>query len=152
MPGLKDENTVAQPHSKEAEEAILGCILLKSELFKEVKEFIPTKEVFYYDTSQIVWKKMEELSSLRQEIDPITILSRLNKEEKSLISAYYLTGLCSDVATTSTVESYANIVLEKYLQRELIKATYEIQRSAFKDNEEFDTLLKFIKKTTGKIC
>lgn len=158
MPGLINNNTakpqehkVAQPHSKEAEEAILGCILLKSELFSEVKEFIPNIDVFYFDTSQIVWKKMKELAAEHKEIDPISILSILNKEEKTKISGYYLTGLCSDIITTATINTYCNIILEKYLQRELIKATYEIQRSAFENNEEFDSLLKFIKKTTDKL-
>jgi replicative DNA helicase len=158
MSGLINNNTakpqehkVAQPHSKEAEEAILGCILLKSELFSEVKEFIPNIDVFYFDTSQIVWKKMKELAAEHKEIDPISILSILNKEEKTKISGYYLTGLCADIISTATINTYCNIILEKYLQRELIKATYEIQRSAFENNEEFDSLLKFIKKTTDKL-
>lgn len=155
MPGLKNNNIskheVAQPHSQEAEEAILGCILLKSELYSEVKEFIPNTEVFYYDTSRIVWEKMKELSKNHKEIDPISILAILNKEEKDKVSGFYLTGLCANVATTATIKTYCNIVLEKYLQRELINATYEIQRSAFQDNQEFDSLLKFIKKTTDEL-
>lgn len=155
MSGLINNNIskheVAQPHSQEAEEAILGCILLKSELYSEVKEFIPNTEVFYYDTSKIVWKRMKELSKNHKEIDPISILAILNKEEKDKVSGFYLTGLCANVATTATIKTYCNIVLEKYLQRELINATYEIQRSAFLDNQEFDSLLKFIKKTTDEL-
>ncbi len=155
MPGLTNNNIskheVAQPHSQEAEEAILGCILLKSELYSEVKEFIPNTEVFYYDTSRIVWERMKELSKNHKEIDPISILAILNKEEKDKVSGFYLTGLCANVATTATIKTYCNIVLEKYLQRELINATYEIQRSAFQDNQEFDSLLKFIKKTTDEL-
>ena len=139
------------PHSREAEEAILGCILLKSELFKEVEEFIPNKDVFYYESSQIIWSKMKEISATHNEINPISILSKLNKTQKKSVDAYYLTGLCADIATTSTVEAYANIVLEKYLQRELLKATYKIQKSASDNSEEFDSLLKFIKKTTDEL-
>jgi replicative DNA helicase len=146
-----EQQIVAQPHSREAEEAILGCILLKSELFGEVKEFIPKTEVFYYDTSQIVWEKMKELIDEHKNIEPISIISRLNKEEKSKVTGYYLTGLCNGIATTATVINYATIILEKYLQRELISATYKIQKSAFENNTEFESLLKFIKKTTDEL-
>ena len=158
MPGLinkkilkVEQQVVAQPHSREAEEAILGCILLKSDLFGEVKEFIPKTEVFYYDTSQIVWNKMKELVEEHKPIEPIGIISRLNKEEKNKVTGYYLTGLCNDIATTASVLNYATIILEKYLQRELIKATYKIQKSAFENNTEFEALLKFIKKTTDEL-
>ena len=146
-----EQQLVAQPNSREAEEAILGCILLKSELFGEVKEFIPKTEVFYYDTSQIVWEKMKELASEHKDIEPISIVSRLNKEEKTKVTGYYLTGLCNDIATTATVINYATIILEKYLQRQLIDATYKIQKSAFENNTEFESLLKFIKKTTDEL-
>ena len=142
---------IAQPHSREAEEAIIGCILLKSELFKEVEEFIPKKDIFYLDTSKIIWSRMKEISETHAEINPISILSKLNKQEKESVTGYYLTGLCADVATTATVENYAKIVLEKYLQRELLKATYKIQKSASDNSEEFDSLLKFIKKTTDEL-
>ena len=158
MPGLVnkkilkvEQQVIAQPHSREAEEAILGCILLKSELFGEVKEFIPKTEVFYFDSSQIVWNKMKELAGEHVEIEPISVISKLNKKEKSKVTAYYLTGLCNDIATTATVINYATIILEKYLQRELIKATYKIQKSAFENNTEFEALLKFIKKTTDEL-
>ena len=158
MPGIinkkilkVEQQIVAQPHSREAEEAILGCVLIKSELFGEVKEFIPKREVFYYDTSQIVWDKMKSLAKNHKEIDPISILAILNKEEKTKVTGYYLTGLCANIATTATIQTYCNIVLEKYLQRELIAATYKIQKSAFENNEEFDSLLKFIKKTTDEL-
>ena len=82
-----EQQVVAQPHSREAEEAILGCILLKSELFGEVKEFIPKTEVFYFDSSQIVWNKMKELAGEHVEIEPISVISKLNKKEKSKVTA-----------------------------------------------------------------
>jgi len=94
---------------------------------------------------------MKELVEEHKTIEPIGIISRLNKEEKSKVTSYYLTGLCNDIATTASVVNYATIILEKYLQRELIKATYKIQKSAFENNTEFEALLKFIKKTTDEL-
>ena len=55
--------------------------------------------------SQIIWKTISALGSDHEKIDPITIMSKLNATEKQEITAYYLTGLSSDVATPSNVHS-----------------------------------------------
>ena len=139
------------PSSLEAEESVLGSIMLKNELFNEVKEFIPKSDIFYYIRSQVIWNKMNELYDDHENIDPITVLAKLNSKEKKDITAYYLTGLSSSTATPSNAAGYAKIVLEKFLQRELINTTYKIQQSAFDKNEKFDDLLNSIKKSTDEL-
>ena len=158
MPGLDDKKLVkklkkpqAQPQSIEAEESVLGAILLKPSLINEVKEFIPKPDIFYFDTSRIIWNKMVSMSSAHEEIDIVTIRSKLSEKEKEKVSAYYLSGLSESMPTTANIAQYAKIVLEKFLQRELINATYEIQKSAFENTEEFESLIKLIKKTTDEL-
>ena len=148
MPGLDDKKLVkklkkpqAQPQSIEAEESVLGAILLKPSLINEVKEFIPKPDIFYFDTSRIIWNKMVSMSSAHEEIDIVTIRSKLSEKEKEKVSAYYLSGLSESMPTTANIAQYAKIVLEKFLQRELINATYEIQKSAFENTEEFESLI-----------
>ena len=94
---------------------------------------------------------MNELYDDHENIDPITVLAKLNSKEKKDITAYYLTGLSSSTATPSNAAGYAKIVLEKFLQRELINTTYKIQQSAFDKNEKFDDLLNSIKKSTDEL-
>ena len=139
------------PSSVEAEESVLGAIILKNELFNEVKEFIPKSDIFYYNKSQIIWEKMNQLADKHEKIDCITILNKLNKKEKQEITGYYLTGLPEKTITPSNAANYAKIVLEKFLQRELINTTYRIQQSAFDSNENFDDMLSSIKKSTDEL-
>ena len=139
------------PSSLEAEESVLGAVMLKNELYTEVKEYIPKPDIFYHNKSQIIWKTISALGSDHEKIDPITIMSKLNATEKQEITAYYLTGLSSDVATPSNAVNYAKIVLEKFLQRELINTTYKIQQSAANANEDFNDMLNSIKKSTDEL-
>ena len=139
------------PSSLEAEESVLGAVMLKNELYTEVKEYIPKPDIFYHNKSQIIWKVISDLGSDHEKIDPITVMSKLNATEKQEVTAYYLTGLSSDVATPSNAVNYAKIVLEKFLQRELINTTYKIQQSAANANEDFNDMLNSIKKSTDEL-
>jgi len=78
-------------------------------------------------------------------------MSKLNATEKKEVTAYYLTGLASNVVSPSSAVNYAKIVLEKFLQRELINTTYKIQQSAADANENFDDMLNSIKKSTDEL-
>ena len=146
----KETQLKASPHSLEAEESVLGSILLKPELITEIKEFIPKPDIFYYDTSRIIWNKMIDMAKNHEEIDAITVMAKLSDEQKKKVTAYYLTGLPGSIPSTANASTYAKIVLEKFLQRELINTTYEIQKSAF-DNETFDDLIESIKKRTDEL-
>tara|TARA_Y100000590_G_scaffold414070_1_gene510616 strand:+ start:28832 stop:30250 length:1419 start_codon:yes stop_codon:yes gene_type:complete len=141
----------AQPQSLEAEESVLGSALLKPELITEIKEFIPKADIFYYDTSRIIWNKMLKMNDDHEEIDAVTIMAKLSDSEKKKVTAYYITGLPQSIPSTANVSSYANIVLEKFLQREIINTTFEIQKSAFDNDENFDTLIESIKKRTDEL-
>ena len=146
----KETQLKASPHSLEAEESVLGSILLKPQLITEIKEFIPKPDIFYYDTSRIIWSKMVSMAENHEDIDAITVMANLSDEQKKKVTAYYITGLSQSIPTTDNASTYAKIVLEKFLQRELINTTYEIQKSAF-DNETFDDLIESIKKRTDEL-
>ena len=139
------------PRSLEAEEAVLGSILIKPEVYTEVKEFIHKPDIFYYEIHQIVWKCITEAVNLKKDIDVITIISMLSEEQKKKVTAYYLTGLYDSTPSAANVKTYAKVVLEKYLLRELIKNTYEIQNSAYENLEEFDTIIKKVKQNTDEL-
>lgn len=139
------------PHSLEAEEAVFGSLLQKPELYSDVKEYIPDKEVFYYDNSKIIWEKITNVIDQKKNLDMITVTASMSEIEKKQVTAYYLSGLPEQAPAPSNVKAYAKIVLDKYLQRELIKSTYKIQDSAYDNLEEFDAIIKKVKKTTDKL-
>ena len=136
----------AQPQSIDAEESVLGIVLTKPETITQVKEYIPKVDIFYYDTSRIIWSKMLELNENHQEIDPISIMAKLSDSEKKKVTAFYVSGLFTNVVTTANLVNHAKIVLEKFLQRELINTTYKIQESAYNNTEKFDELIESMKK------
>ena len=149
---IKKRNTEKSlPHSLEAEEAVFGSLLQKPELYSDVKEYIPDKEVFYYDNSKIIWEKITNVIDQKKDLDMITVTANMSEEEKKQVTAYYLSGLPEQAPAPSNVKAYAKIVLDKYLQRELIKSTYKIQDSAYDNLEEFDAIIKKVKKTTDKL-
>jgi len=139
------------PSSLEAEESVLGAVMLKNELYTDVKEYIPKPDIFYHNKSQIIWKIISILGNEHEQIDAITVMSKLNATEKKEVTAYYLTGLAGNVVSPSNAVNYAKIVLEKFLQRELINTTYKIQQSAADANENFDDMLNSIKKSTDEL-
>jgi replicative DNA helicase len=147
----KEVSPRAQPQSLEAEESTLGSILMKPEIFSEVKEYIPHTKVFYFDTSRIIWKRIVELHDEHNEIDIITLRSKLSEKQKEKVSGYYLTGLLDKVPSPSMGCAYAKVVLEKFLQRELINTTFKIQDSAFTNSKEFTAIIKDIKQATDEL-
>tara|TARA_Y100000004_G_scaffold99908_1_gene111988 strand:- start:20511 stop:21941 length:1431 start_codon:yes stop_codon:yes gene_type:complete len=139
------------PHSLEAEEAVFGSIFNKPEIYNEVKEYIPNKNVFYSESSQIIWEKITEVVSNKKTVDIVTISSHLTEDQKRKVTGYYLTGLLDATPSPSNAKSYAKVVLDKYLQRKLIETTYQIQDSAYDNLEEFETILKRVKRTTDEL-
>tara|TARA_R100001463_G_scaffold81001_3_gene135455 strand:- start:3259 stop:4671 length:1413 start_codon:yes stop_codon:yes gene_type:complete len=148
---VNKKHDLIPPSSLEAEESVLGAVMIKNDLLTELKEYIPKPDIFYHNKSQIIWKIITNLGDDHQTIDAITILSKLSAVEKKEVTAYYLTGLPQNVATPSNAVNYAKIVLEKFLQRELINTTYKIQQSAADANEDFNDMLNSIKKSTDEL-
>ena len=94
---------------------------------------------------------MLKMNDNHEEIDAVTIMAKLSDSEKKKVTAYYITGLSESIPTTANASNYASIVLEKFLQREIINTTFEIQKSAFDNDENFETLIESIKKRTDEL-
>lgn len=130
------------PQAKELEEAVLGAILLERGAFDIVVEVI--KPVcFYVEAHQRIFSSMQSLANKSQPIDILTVAEELRaKEELDLIGgAYYLTRLTNAVVSAANIEAHARIILQKFIQRELIRVSGEIINDAFEDaTDVFDLL------------
>ena len=115
------------PHSVESEQSILGSIILDKEAIITVAETIQPMD-FYKEAHKIIYESMLKLNSNNEPIDLITLIEELRKEGHldSIGGISYLTSLSTIVPTTSNVKYYANIVKEKSVMRQLIKASNEI--------------------------
>ena len=130
------------PHSREAEEAAIGAVLINPEAYYHVKQHIKTSDEFYIHRLRWVWEAYEALKAKETEIDLLTISDQLNR--KGLLDeiggSAYLTSLISQVPSSQNAENYAELVHEQYVRRKLISAANEIASLAYKDASLEDLL------------
>jgi len=140
------------PQNIEAEQCLLGCLMLDKNAIVKVADFISPSD-FYKDTHKEVFSAMMELFEKMEPIDILSISTRLKEREQlERIGGYgYLTSLINTVPTASHVANYAKIVREKKVLRDLIEASHEIGLSAFDESQDVDLLLDSAEKKVFSI-
>ncbi len=130
------------PHATDLEEAVLGAMMLEQNALTNVIDILKP-EVFYKDAHQKIFSAILDLFAESQPVDILTVTQELKKRgELDLVGgAYYITMLTNRVASGANSEYHARIVLQKYLQRELIRISSEIIRESYEDaTDVFDIL------------
>ncbi len=130
------------PQAKDLEEAVLGAVMLEKGAFDIVIEILKP-ECFYVDSHQRVFKAMQSLANKSQPIDILTVVEELRfKEELDLVGGpYYVTKLTNSVVSSANIEAHSRIVLQKFIQRELIRISGEIIADAYEDSTDVFDLL-----------
>jgi replicative DNA helicase len=130
------------PQAKDLEEAVLGAIMLEKNAFDTVVELLKP-ECFYVEAHQRIYKAMQNLAHKSQPIDILTVAEELRfKEELEMIGgAYYVTKLTNTVVSSANIEAHARIILQKFIQRELIRISGEIIGDAYEDSTDVFDLL-----------
>ena len=89
------------PHSIEAERLVLGQALVDNSVIDQIAQYIPEEQVFYTNQHQQIWKSILDMHrDGAKVIDVVTITSKIPPNQNNESSAFYLTGLTSDVVTT----------------------------------------------------
>ncbi|WP_444641029.1 replicative DNA helicase [Caproiciproducens sp. R1] len=131
------------PFSPEAEQSVLGAILLDSSCLDRVAEILPRPEYFYQTNNGLIYSTMLEMFTVAQPVDFVTLLERLKGapgfDEAS--GKTYLLQLAQLVPSISNVESYARIVRDKYDVRTLITTSRDIIEEASSGAADAATLL-----------
>ncbi|MCY1714518.1 replicative DNA helicase [Caproiciproducens galactitolivorans] len=131
------------PFSPEAEQSVLGAVLLDSSCLDRVAEILPRPEYFYQTNNSLIYGTMLEMFTAGQPVDFVTVLEKL-KENASFDEAAgktYLLQLAQLVPSISNVESYARIVRDKYDVRTLITTSRDIIEEASEGTVDAATLL-----------
>src|SRR6187399_1870193 len=130
------------PQAKDLEEAVLGAIMLEKGAFDIVIEILKA-ECFYVDSHQRVFKAMQSLANKSQPIDILTVVEELKfREELDLVGGpYYVTRLTNSVVSSANIEAHSRIILQKFIQRELIRISGEIIGDAYEDSTDVFDLL-----------
>jgi replicative DNA helicase len=130
------------PQAKDLEEAVLGAIMLEKGAFDVVVEILKP-ECFYVDPHQRIFRAMQSLANKSQPIDILTVVEELrSREELDLVGGpYYVTKLTNAVVSSANIEAHSRIILQKFIQRELIRISGEIISDAYEDSSDFFVLL-----------
>src|SRR5580765_3288438 len=130
------------PQARELEEAVLGAIMLEKNAFDAVIEILKP-ECFYVDAHQRIFRTMQGLANKSQPIDILTVVEELKtREELDLVGGpYFVTKLTNAVVSAANIDAHARIILQKFIQRELIRISGEIIGDAYEDaTDVFDLL------------
>lgn len=129
----KKENLInITPHSIEAEQSILGGLMLDNQQWDTVNEYI-VKEDFFIYKHQLIFTEMKELMNNRNPIDLITLSESLNQKGilNNIGKFSYLAELSKNTPNTSNIITYAKIVRERAIMREIIEAANNISYAAY---------------------
>jgi replicative DNA helicase len=138
------EHGKVQPQAVDLEEAVLGAIMLEKDALTSVIDILKP-DVFYKDQHKTIYKAIISLFGKSEPVDILTVTSELKKagDLEMAGGAYYITQLTNRVASSANVEYHAHIIIQKYIQRELIRISSEIIKDSFEDTMDvFDMLDK----------
>ena len=143
------------PHSPEAEQGVLGCVLLSPNdcMGQSIEKFKGGAEVFYDLRHQTIFTMLAEMYDKREGIDVITLQQRL--KDKQLLEEVggiaYLSALPDAVPSAANLSYYLDIVLEKFLLRKMIHACTEVVARVYDFEGEVDTLMDEVERDILRI-
>jgi replicative DNA helicase len=149
---MADNLNKVPPQSKEAEQSVLGSILIDKDAIVQVADMIAPSD-FYYDIHRIIYEAIQDLYNRHDPIDLLTVANLL--EERKLIETVggpaYLAELTSGVPTSTHVFKYAQIVKSKATLRRMIKAGQVIASCGFDEERNIEDLLEKAEKEVFSI-
>lgn len=135
------------PQSPEAEQSVLGAMLLDREAIISASEYI-TPEDFYKDDHKEIFEAIMDIFERGQPVDLITVAEQLKQRNtlEAVGGVPFLTDLSASVPTVANVAYYARIVREKSMLRKLIKVCGEITDKSFEAAEEVNDIVEFAER------
>ena len=130
------------PQALDLEEAVLGAMLIDKKGVDEVIDLLQP-EAFYKTAHQYIFESIFNLFQNSQPIDLLTVSADLRKKGKLDVAGgdFYLIQLTQKIASSAHIEFHARIILQKYIQRSLIRISNEIIESSYKESiDVFDLL------------
>ena len=130
------------PQAVDVEEAVLGAMMIEPNCVPDVLDAI-SADCFYKEANRKVFMAISSLSSDHQPVDIYTVSEELKRQGslEEIGGPYYLSLLSSRVGAAAHVDFHVKILLQKYIQRELITISAEMQRDSFDDSIPVDDLL-----------
>jgi replicative DNA helicase len=130
------------PYAAEAEEAVLGCVLINPDAYFEVAAILKPDD-FYLHKHRWIWNAFTELSEQKLTIDIITVSDALEQHKQlgEVGGAAYLTRLINTVPTSLHAEAYGRIVQREAIRRRMIEAATQVAKLAYDQETEIGKLV-----------
>jgi len=145
-PASSTSSTV--PHSREAEEAVVGAVLINPEVYYDVAQFLVAED-FYIHRNQWIWEAFTRLHEQRIPVDLLTLSDELEKTNQlaEVGGSAYITSLINQVPSSLNAESYGRIVEGHSIRRKMIIAANKIASLAYKSDDSIDFVMGEAEKT-----
>ncbi len=130
------------PHSREAEEAVIGAVLINPEVYYDLAQFLSPDD-FYLHRLRFIWEAFISLHEKRIPIDFLTVndtLESMNRLE-DIGGVAYLTALLNQVPTTLHAEAYGKLIEAASLRRKMLTAANQIATLAYEESTPIDTVM-----------
>lgn len=133
------------PQAIDVEQAVLGALMLESEAYSKI-ETILSDSSFYKHEHGIIFNVVKSLHKAEKPIDLMTVTNELKNTGKleQVGGVMYLMKLTERVSTAAHIEFHSRIIKQKFIQREIIRISSEIQLQAYDDTQDVDDLLSFM--------
>ncbi len=130
------------PQAVDLEEVVLGAMMIDKKGVDEVIDILHP-DVFYKDAHRFIYEAIFKLFESSEPVDLLTVSAQLKKEGKLEVVGgdFYFIRLTQKVASSAHIEFHARIILQKYIQRSLIKISNEIIEDAYDDSTDVFDLL-----------
>ncbi|MBR1816320.1 MAG: replicative DNA helicase [Lachnospiraceae bacterium] len=139
-----DENVIRriQPHNNEAEQAVIGAILMDRDVISEISDRLSRTD-FYNAQYGIIYEAMNELYNEGREIDVITLSDRLKTKDvpEEISSLENLSNIVAAVPVSAKAKDYAEIIVDDSILRRLIKLNEDITKECYLSKESVDVIL-----------
>ncbi len=130
------------PQSREAEEAVIGSILINPEAYYDVAEFLQAED-FYIHRHRWIWEAFSRLQQSRTPIDSLTVIEELDQQGQltEIGGAAYITSLISSVPSSLHAIAYGRIVEETAVRRRMLEAANRIAKLAYEEETGLDAVM-----------
>lgn len=141
------------PQAVEVEEAVLGALMLERDAYVTVADIIEARS-FYKEEHQKIFEAIKSLSGKEKPVDLLMVTQELKDRNQleEIGGPGYITQLTRRVASAAHIEFHARIIAQKFIQRELIRVSSEIQSKSYDDTIDVDDLIDFSESSLFKVA
>ncbi len=146
--GRSFPSTPVVPHNREAEEAVVGAVMIDPETYYDLAQFLQADD-FYIVRHRWIWEAFNRLHERRVPVDFLTLTEELESSGQlaEIGGPAYLTALINQVPTSLHAESYGRMVEATAIRRRLLTAANQVATLAYKEGEAIENVMEEAEKS-----